>query len=147
MFFHLNPWKSWQVIAFSFMWMLRNSNKKSIWWNFKFKFWSCLATCQTWVNFAKDYQKDSYNKTRCKYVKRSQHDYFTKGLWIFLVLFSLFCMKQFLNEIFWNFLLEIHIVDPIDHMFCVNHCWINMNFSKCVNFARFFISFWKFIII
>jgi hypothetical protein len=43
-------------------------------------------------------------------------------------------MKEFLNEIFCNLLLKIHIVTPIDHMFCVNHCWIDMNFSK----------FWKF---
>ncbi len=40
-------------------------------------------------------------------------------------------MKEFLNEIFCNLLLKIHIVSPIDHMICVNHCWINMNFSKC----------------
>jgi hypothetical protein len=70
----------------------------------------------------------------CKYVDRSQQDYFTKGLWGF---FSFFHMKEFLNEIFCDLLLKIHIVALIDHMFCVNHCWINVNFSKCVNFARF----------
>jgi hypothetical protein len=48
--------------------MLKNSNQKSIWLNFKFKFWfktskNAQQMCQTWVNFAKDYQKDSYNKT------------------------------------------------------------------------------------
>jgi hypothetical protein len=84
---------------------------------------------------------------RCKYIDRSQWDYFTKGLWIVFSLFSLFHMKEFLNEIFCNLLLEIHIVSPIDHMFCVNHFWINMKFSMCVNFARFYISFWKIIII
>jgi hypothetical protein len=47
----------------------------------------------------------------------------------FLIIFSLFHMKEFLNEIFCNLLLKIHVVVPIDHMFCVNHCWINMNFS------------------
>jgi hypothetical protein len=31
--------------------------------------------------------------------------------------FSLFHMKGFLNEIFCNLLLKIHIVVPIDHMF------------------------------
>jgi hypothetical protein len=31
MFYHLEPWQSWQVGPFSFIWMLRNSNKKSIW--------------------------------------------------------------------------------------------------------------------
>jgi len=31
MFFHLKPWKPWQVVACSFIWMLRNSNQKSIW--------------------------------------------------------------------------------------------------------------------
>ncbi len=29
---------------------------------------------------------------------------------------------SFFNEIFCNLLLKIHIVAPIDHMFCVNHC-------------------------
>jgi hypothetical protein len=33
----------------------------------------------------------------CKYVKRSQHGYFTKGLWI---LFSLFHMKEFWMKFF-----------------------------------------------
>jgi hypothetical protein len=37
----------------------------------------------------------------------------------FLVLFH---MKEFLNEIFCSLLLKIHIVAPMDHMFCVNHC-------------------------
>jgi hypothetical protein len=31
--------------------------------------------------------------------------------------FSLFHMKEFLNEIFYNLLLKIHIIAPIDHMF------------------------------
>jgi hypothetical protein len=39
MFYHLKPWKSWQVFSFSFMKLLRNSKQKSIWWNFKFNFW------------------------------------------------------------------------------------------------------------
>ncbi len=34
--------------------------------------------------------------------------------------FFTFYMKSFLNEIFCNLLLKIHIVAPIDHMFCVN---------------------------
>jgi len=45
-------------------------------------------------------------------------------------------MKEFLNEIFCNLLLKIHIVAPIDHMFCVNHCWIYISFSKCVIFFQ-----------
>jgi len=40
----------------------------------------------------------------------------------FLVLFSLFHMKEFLNKKFCNLLLKIHIVITIDHMFYVNHC-------------------------
>jgi hypothetical protein len=39
----------------------------------------------------------------------------------FFSLFIYFYMKIFLNEIFYNLLLKIHIV-VIDHMFCVNHC-------------------------
>jgi hypothetical protein len=65
----------------------------------------------------------------------------------FLFFFSFFHMKEFFNEIFCNLLLNIHIVAAINNIFYVNHCWINMIFSKCVNFARFYISFWKFIII
>jgi hypothetical protein len=83
----------------------------------------------------------------CKYVDRNQWDYFTKGLWVLFNKFSLFHMKEFLNEIFCNLFFKIHIVAPIDHMFCVKRCWINMNFSKCVNFVRFHVAFWKFIII
>ncbi len=33
------PMQSWQVVFLFIIWMLRNSNQKSIWWNFKFKFW------------------------------------------------------------------------------------------------------------
>jgi hypothetical protein len=61
--------------------------------------------------------------------------------------FYTFSYEFFLNEIFCNLLLKIHIVAPIDHMFCVNPYWINMKISKYVNFARFCVSFWKFIII
>jgi len=56
-------------------------------------------------------------------------------------------MNFFLNEIFHNLLLKIHIVAPIYHMFCVNHYLINMIFSKCVNFVRFYVSSSKLIII
>jgi hypothetical protein len=69
----------------------------------------------------------------CKYTQTSPWDYFTKGMWILLVLF------HFIKWIFfeWNLLqlvIKIHIIAPIDHMFYVNHYWINMNFSKCVDF-------------
>jgi hypothetical protein len=73
----------------------------------------------------------------CKYVYRSQRGYFTKRLEF---VFSFFHLKDFLNEIFSNLLLKIHIIAPIDHMFFVNHCWIHMNFSKCVNFVKFCVS-------
>ncbi len=36
------PFKAMAIMAsyyFSFTWMLRNSNQKSVWWTFKFKFW------------------------------------------------------------------------------------------------------------
>jgi hypothetical protein len=69
----------------------------------------------------------------------SQKDYES-----FLIFFD---MKEFLNEVFCNLLLKIHINALIDHLFCVNHWWINMNFSKCVNFAKFYVSSWKFNII
>jgi hypothetical protein len=39
----------------------------------------------------------------------------------FLIFFT-FSMKEFWNEIFCNLLFKIHIVAPIYHMFCVNHC-------------------------
>jgi hypothetical protein len=84
-----------------------------------------------------------FGVSRCKYIDKNQHDCFTKGLWILFSLFSLFHMKEFLNEICCNLLLKIHIISPINHMFCVNHCWINMIFSKYVNFTKFFISSWK----
>jgi hypothetical protein len=41
---------------------------------------------------------------------------------MFLIPFHFFDMKQFLNEIFYNLLLKIHIVAPIDYMFCISHC-------------------------
>ncbi len=108
------------------------------------KQWKRHNVCYQFVN--------SYNfiTKGCKYVGKSQHDYFTKGLWICFNFFSLFHMSSFLNsyyEIFCNLLLKIHIFSAKDHIFCVNHCWININFSKCVNSTRFCISFWKFIII
>jgi hypothetical protein len=40
----------------------------------------------------------------------------------FFSFFSIFHMKEFLNEIFGNLLLKIHIGAPINHMFYVNHC-------------------------
>jgi hypothetical protein len=53
-----------------------------------------------------------------------------------------------MNGVFCNLLLKIHIVVPMYHMFFfVSHySWINM-ISKCVDFVKFCISFWKFIII
>jgi hypothetical protein len=64
MFCHLKPWQSWQVVV---LYVCQGIQTKSIWWNFKFKFWfktfeSEYLGCQTKINFAKDYQKDSYNK-------------------------------------------------------------------------------------
>jgi hypothetical protein len=82
--------------------------------------------------------KRRFSLERCKYVDRSQWDYFIEGLWIFFKSFLLFHMKEFLNEIFYNLLLKIYIVGPIDHMpfpssnYLSNHCWINMKISKCV---------------
>jgi hypothetical protein len=37
----------------------------------------------------------------------------------FFNLFSFFYKKEFFNEIFCNLLRKIHVVVPIDHMFCV----------------------------
>jgi len=64
----------------------------------------------------------------------------------FLAIF-IFSYERILNEIFCNLLLKIHTVAPIDHMVCVNQCWINMKISKCVDFAKLCVSFWNFIII
>jgi hypothetical protein len=63
-----------------------------------------------------------------------------------LIFFHFFIWKNFKMKSFAT-LLKIHIVALIDHMFCVNHYWINMKISKCINFARFYVSSWKFIII
>ncbi len=65
------PFTSMEIMLsnfFPFISMLRNSNQKSIWWNFYYKFWFRTSWSEhLWhkirVNFAKDYQKDSYNKT------------------------------------------------------------------------------------
>jgi hypothetical protein len=64
----------------------------------------------------------------CCYFK-STHSSFDKVIIFFtlscLHLFShfpFFHMKEFLNEIFYNLLLQIHIVAQIYHMFYVNHC-------------------------
>jgi hypothetical protein len=84
----------------------------------------------------------------CKYIQRHQNDYFINEQWVFLKSFSLFHMKDFLNEIFCNLLLKVHIViQYITYMFCVSHCWINMKTSKCAKFASLYILIWKIIII
>jgi hypothetical protein len=77
----------------------------------------------------------------CKYINRNRRDNFTKGLWVLFSLFSFFHMIFFFNEIFCNLLLKMHIVAPINHIFCVKNHWINMKISKCVNFVRFHVSF------
>jgi hypothetical protein len=46
---------------------------------------------------------------------------YERNVSLFLI-FSLFQMKEFFNEIFYNLLLQILIVAPINHMFGVNHC-------------------------
>jgi hypothetical protein len=79
-----------------------------------------------------DFTQSNSQIQTCKYVNRNQGNYFIKGLWIFFSPFHFF-MKEFLNEFFCNLLLIIHIIAPTYHIFCVNHHWINMNFSKCVN--------------
>ncbi len=73
--------------------------------------------------------------SRWKYAQTIQWDYFTKRLWIFFFNFFIrifFWMKSFAT------LLKIHVFASIEHIFCVNHCWINMNFSKCVDFGFHF---------
>jgi hypothetical protein len=50
--------------------------------------------------------------------------------------FFIFSYERIFEWIFSNLLLKIHIVARIYHMVCVKHCWINMNFSKCVDFAK-----------
>jgi len=45
-----------------------------------------------------------------------------KGYESFLSFFIFSYNLEFLNKIFCNLLLQIHIVAPIDQMFCVNHC-------------------------
>jgi hypothetical protein len=82
---------------------------------------------------------------RCGYTQRSQEDY-KRIVNLFWSFFHFFHMKVFLNEIFCNLLLKIHIAAPIDYMFCVNHLY-NVKFSKCVDFAKICILFWNFIII
>ncbi len=81
-----------------------------------------------------------------KHTKMNQHDYFVKGLWVIFWSFSFLHRKEFSNKIFCNLLLKIFIISPIHHTFCINLRWIIMNFVKCTNFARFYISLWKMII-
>jgi hypothetical protein len=112
------------------------------------KFSSCANQLYLRQNFIYMINKLIWNGIYgCEDKQRSQCNYFTKGLCLLFSFFSFFLIKDFLNEFFCNLLLKIHIVVPIYHMFCVNHCWININFFKCVNFIRFCVSFWKFIII
>jgi hypothetical protein len=61
--------------------------------------------------------------------------------------FSLYHNKDFLDEIFYNMLPKIHIIFSIHHIFCINFSWITKNFFKCTNFTKFFILFWKIILI
>ncbi len=56
----------------------------------------------------------------------------------FLIFFTF--SYDFFNDFFFNLLLKIHVIFSIYHMFCVNHCWINMIFSKYVKFAKFCVS-------
>ncbi len=71
---------------------------------------------------------------KSKYVQRSQWDYFIKGLWVYFILF------YFIWNRFWMNFLQIFIKNthsyPKYHMFCVNHCWINMKISKCANLVK-----------
>jgi hypothetical protein len=74
-----------------------------------------------------------------KYVKGANMIILQKDYESFLVFFIW-------NNFEWNFL---QLVTKNTNTclnrrhFCVNHCWININFSKCVNFVKFFISSWN----
>jgi hypothetical protein len=61
MFYHLKSWQSWQVVSLSFIWMLENSDKKSTWWIFKFKFWF-----KTFENEHLLHQKESISQRTIK---------------------------------------------------------------------------------
>ncbi len=52
------------------------------------------------------------------HTQRNQWDYFTKGLWIFFRHFSLFHMKEFLNELFFSMLLKIHSCPNRSQVLC-----------------------------
>jgi hypothetical protein len=64
-----------------------------------------------------------------------------KTIWKHFAKKHTFHIKEFLNEIFCNFLFIIFTIAPICHMFYVNHFSINMIFEKCIIFFRFCISF------
>jgi len=57
-------WQSRQVIDFSFIWMSKNSNQKSIWWNFKLKFWFRTFKSEQHVKYESILQK-TIKKTCC----------------------------------------------------------------------------------
>ncbi len=66
----------------------------------------------------------------CGYTERSQHDYFTKGLWICFSPFSLFHMKFFFE---WKFL-QLFIKNScpnISHDFCKSLLNKYENFKMC----------------
>jgi hypothetical protein len=65
----------------------------------------------------------------------------------FLWSLSLYHKKDFWDEIFCNMLLKIHISFSIRHIFCNNFSWITDFFKIYINSTKFFILFWKIILV
>jgi hypothetical protein len=56
-------------------------------------------------------------------------------VWVFWS-FSLFHIKDFVDETFYNMLLKIHILSSIHHTICINFWWITKNFLKVYRFYQ-----------
>jgi hypothetical protein len=69
----------------------------------------------------------------CKQDITSQHDYFTKGLYVFFTKNKLFSYEWILKQ----FILQLVIINvyncPSTWQKINHHFWINMNFWKCPN--------------
>ncbi len=83
----------------------------------------------------------------CDYNQMSQLWQRTQGLQSFFWSFSFSHRKDFLDEIFYNMLLNIHIIFSIHHNFCINFLWITKNFQKVYKFYQILRSVSKIILI
>jgi hypothetical protein len=79
-------------------------------------------------------------------VKQANSDKGLNRKWVFFEHFDFFMERNFWRIFFATWFFKILKSPPINLIF-LNYFWINMNFLKCINFARFYVSLWKMIII